>query len=111
MVSKDYINSFMHIALTWDPRHTSPNLIINDQFNPQVITCKNSKETFKSAFTNEVLEPGDRYFFQIKMLQGCNFKIGISKTKMNQEIAFCDSTNGFGYYSAGQLRNGSKTSG
>jgi len=45
------------------------------------------------------------------LLKGCNFKIGVSSDRRNPEVAFCDFENGFGYYSAGQLRNGSKTSG
>lgn len=54
---------------------------------------------------------GDRYFFEVKFLKGCNFKIGVCKNRRNIESAFCDTTDGYGYYSAGQLRNGSKTSG
>jgi hypothetical protein len=55
--------------------------------------------------------PGDRYFFEVKFLKGCNFKVGVSTSNRIIEQAFCDSSDGFGFYSAGQLRNGSKTSG
>ena len=55
--------------------------------------------------------PGGRYFFKVQLLHGCNFKIGICKTNRVTEIAFCDSNDGYAYYSAGQLRNGSKTCG
>ena len=51
------------------------------------------------------------YYFEIQFLKGWNFKVGISSTNNNTEAAFCDFVTGFGYYSAGQLRNGSKTSG
>ena len=44
-------------------------------------------------------------------MHGCNFKIGICKTRDVLERAFCDFVEGYGYYSAGQLRNGSKSSG
>lgn len=111
LMTKEYLDSFMHLALTWDHRFTSSNLILHDPTDPRVVTCKLSMETFKSTYSTEAFEPGDRYFFQVKLLHGCNFKIGVSKTRSNKEVAFCDSTLGYGYYSAGQLRNGSKTSG
>ena len=44
-------------------------------------------------------------------MKGCNFKIGICSNKEKVEVAFCDSKEGYGFYSAGQLRNGSKTTG
>jgi len=47
----------------------------------------------------------------LRLIYGSNFKIGISKNKRLTEIAFCDGLDGYAYYSAGQLRNGSKTSG
>lgn len=54
---------------------------------------------------------GDRYYFEVQFLKGCNFKIGVSSNKDKVEVAFCDAPEGFGFYSAGQLRNGSKTTG
>lgn len=47
----------------------------------------------------------------MKFLKGSNFKIGICKNNRNTECSFCDFPEGYGYYSAGQLRHGSKTSG
>jgi hypothetical protein len=35
----------------------------------------------------------------------------VCSNKDKVEVAFCDAIEGFGFYSAGQLRNGSKTTG
>lgn len=101
----------MHSAQFWDERSTSSNLEIESDFDPRLIKCKSSMDSFKTAYGSEEMQQGDRYFFQVKFLKGCNFKIGVSKTRRNTETAFCDTQDGFGYYSAGQLRNGSKTNG
>ena len=76
-----------------------------------MLTLREAKESFKTAFSSEPLLSGERYMFQIKLVKGCNFKIGVSTNRENPEVAFCDSDSGYGFYSAGQLRNGSKTSG
>ena len=68
-------------------------------------------ESFKTTYGQIPLLPGDRYHFEIMFLAGCNFKIGVCTNNRNLESAFCDSVDGYGYYSAGQLRNGSKTNG
>ena len=63
LMTKEYLDSFMHVALTWDPRFTSSNLVVHDLSDPRIVTCKQSMETFKSTFSSEAMEPGDRYFF------------------------------------------------
>ena len=57
--------------------------------------------SFKTTYGNYALIPGFRYFFEIKMLKGSNFKVGLSKTRRNLDIAFCDTEDGWGYYSNG----------
>ena len=65
----------------------------------------------KSCFGNTPLIPGFRYYFEVKFLKGSNFKIGVSKSKRNTEIAFSDTEDGWAYYSNGQLRHNSKGDG
>ena len=55
--------------------------------------------------------PGMRYYFEVKFLKGSNFKVGISKTRRNLDIAFSDTEDGWAYYSNGQLRHNSKGDG
>ena len=55
--------------------------------------------------------PGFRYYFEVKFIKGSNFKIGVSKTRRNREIAFSDTEDGWAYYSNGQLRHNSKGEG
>lgn len=75
------------------------------------MTCLNSLNSFKSIFAAEPFLSGERYYFEVQFVKGCNFKIGVSSTTTATEVAFCDYPEGYGFYSAGQLRNGSKTSG
>ena len=110
--TQEYLESFTHVALFWDPRHASAQLEVkNPDFDARIVTSLTSLNSFKSVYSQEPLVQGQRYYFEIKFLKGCNFKIGVCKNKTVKENAFCDETDGYGYYSAGQLRNGSKTSG
>ena len=96
----------------WDNDNLSENLqLFDSDYDPRIVRCKKSLESFKTTYGQQPLLPGGRYFFQIRLIFGSNFKIGICKNKKLQEIAFCDGIDGYAYYSAGQLRNGSKTSG
>ena len=83
----------------------------NPEYDARIITCKKSLDSFKSAYGQDTLYSGGRYYFEVKFLHGCNFKIGVTSTTRLKEVAFCDSVEGYAYYSAGQLRNGSKTCG
>ena len=54
------------------------------------------------------MTPGNRYYFEVKMLKGSNFKIGVSSTREVVDNAFSDYETGWAYYSSGQLRHNSK---
>jgi len=96
----------------WDPKHISKDLVLeNEEYDPRVVYASTSLHSFKTIYASEPFIQGERYYFEVKFLKGCNFKIGICKNRDQTETAFCDTFDGFGYYSAGQLRNGSKTSG
>ena len=51
--------------------------------------------------------PGNRYYFEVKFIQGTNFKVGVSSRKCDLELAFCDGAHGWAYYSSGYLRHNS----
>lgn len=57
--------------------------------------------SFKSVYGTMPLMPGFRYYFEVKFLKGSNFKIGVSKTRRNADIAFSDTEDGWAYYSNG----------
>ena len=76
-----------------------------------LIVSQTSLNSFKTVYSAQPFPRGTRHYFEVRFLHGCNFKIGISKTNEVVENAFCDSSDGYGLYSAGCLRNGSKTQG
>lgn len=67
--------------------------------------------SFKTAYGNIGLAPGFRYYFEVKFLKGSNFKLGVSRSRHNLDIAFSDDADGWAYYSNGQLRHNSKGDG
>lgn len=85
------------------------NLAIDD--SERICTSKTSVHSFKSTYGDMTLTPGGRYFFEVKFLKGSNFKIGVSRTRRNLDIAFSDTEDGWAYYSNGQLRHNSKGDG
>jgi hypothetical protein len=67
--------------------------------------------SFKSSYGNCALFPGFRYYFEVRFLKGSNFKLGVSRSKRNRDIAFSDDEDGWAYYSNGQLRHNQKGEG
>ena len=57
------------------------------------------------------MRPGLRYHFQVRIVKGSNFKLGVSRTRDVLDAAFCDTPDGWAYYSRGQLRHGDKSVG
>lgn len=111
---ENYLQSFVHFAVDWDSRAKSSNLNLtfdDDQLSGGIITSETSLNSFKTVYASEPFAANTRHYFAIKFLKGCNFKIGISKSNTEVEVAFCDALDGYGLYSAGCLRNGSKTTG
>jgi len=89
--------------------------LCNDDIESIGRVCRstNQEHCFKSAFGHEAMEPMHRYYFEIKCVKGANFKIGIATevAKKSPNSAFCDTDQGFAYFSSGQLRHDSKGSG
>ena len=82
-----------------------------NEIGESLVSCISSLNSFKTVYSVQKLLSGGMYYFEIKLLKGCNFKLGVCSVNYLTETAFCDYLDGFGYYSAGYLRNGSKTSG
>jgi hypothetical protein len=61
-----------------------------------------------------VLEKNNLYYWEIKIIQGSYFKIGVMKKEVIPDLkpgAFSDNIKGFAYFSTGKLRNGSNSTG
>ncbi len=59
------------------------------------------------------MDKHNSYYWEIKILKGTFFKIGIIKHSeiVNVKKAFSDIKDGYAYYSTGKLRNGSNKDG
>jgi hypothetical protein len=60
------------------------------------------------------MEKSNIYYWEIKIIQGNYFKIGIVKEDAIEQLtnkAFSDLPDGYAYFSTGQLRKGSNTTG
>ena len=75
---------------------TSANL---DILNERVCTSRTSLYSFKTTYGTELLLPGFRYFFQILVTKGFNFKIGVSRSRDTLDGAFSETKDGWAYYS------------
>eukprot|EP00349_Pseudokeronopsis_sp_Brazil_P008202 CAMPEP_0202965410 /NCGR_PEP_ID=MMETSP1396-20130829/9394_1 /ASSEMBLY_ACC=CAM_ASM_000872 /TAXON_ID= /ORGANISM="Pseudokeronopsis sp., Strain Brazil" /LENGTH=127 /DNA_ID=CAMNT_0049688113 /DNA_START=246 /DNA_END=625 /DNA_ORIENTATION=- len=77
------------------------------------MTCTSltSLSSFKSAFATTALKPGSRSYFEVKLVKGSNFKVGVALSRRSVEAAFSDEAEGWAYYSNGQLRHNSKSEG
>jgi len=70
--------------------------------------CLHSNGPFKTAYGEFDLIPGGVYSWEVEVVKGTNFKIGIAKKKEDlvYDKAFSDDKDGYAFYSYGQLRNG-----
>ena len=105
--SECYLDTFNRIFFTWDRQFKSQNMTLSE--DSLHVTCEQegSVSQFKSVLGSERLRPGDRYFFEVKLTHGSNFKIGIATRKSDLEMAFSDKEHGWAYYSSGFLRHNS----
>lgn len=70
--------------------------------------------TYKNSYGDLLMEKNQIYYWEVKIIQGTYFKIGIIKEDHIDQIkkkAFSDIPEGYAYFSIGQLRNGSNTTG
>ena len=118
-----YLQSFERISFQWDESCLSSHLELCQSLKQlcaevtmasgRVCRAMNQEHCFKSAFGTEALEPHHRYYFEVKCVKGSNFKIGIATdlARNTPNQAFCDTDQGFAYFSTGSLRHASKGSG
>ena len=109
--SPEYLSQFTFYAYNFDASAKSDNLKVFEADEPSggVVLSQTSLNSFKTIYADQPFPRGTRNYFEIRFLHGCNFKVGVSLSNDVVENAFCDSSDGYGLYSAGCLRNGSKT--
>ena len=56
------------------------------------------------------MTPGGRYFFEVQINSGQLIKIGVCRSNIDSERAFCDTADGWAFYN-GELRHGSNYEG
>jgi hypothetical protein len=69
--------------------------------------CHLDNFNYRSILGTYVLFPGNRYYFEVKCLQGKSFKIGVATIKCSMDKGFSDSENGWAYDSCGSIRHNS----
>lgn len=108
-----YLSSFERIITEWDTESLSDHLelyesvkqLCAETVNPTGRVCrsKNSEHCFKTAFGKEAMEPYHRYLFEIKIVKGNNFKLGIAieEAKKTPNQAPSDTEHGYAFFSTG----------
>ena len=80
--SREYLDSFTHEAVFWDDETASKNLWLdNEFFDARKVKSLTSQSSFKTVYSNVPFQSGGRYYFEIQMLHGCNFKLGICSSR------------------------------
>lgn len=101
------------LYLNWDPKHANARLKFNEDSRSS-IEVVTSVGPYKNNYADIVLEKNSVYYWEIKIIKGNYFKIGVMKTSALSDFkgkAFSDSPQGYAYFSTGKLRNGSNTAG
>jgi len=77
------------------------------------VAVKSSVGVYKNNYADFVMDKTGTYYWEIKIHKGNYFKVGIIKHSEipNVKKAFSDLKDGYAYYSAGKLRNGSNKDG
>ena len=91
--TQEYLDTFQHVALTWDTEALSQNLKLefdDAKADGGSVKCLTSLNSFKSVYSQDAMVSGERYYFEVQFIKGCNFKLGICSNKTNIEVAFCD---------------------
>lgn len=69
---------------------------------------------YKNSYADFVMEKNSVYYWEVQIVQGNYFKIGIIKEESIEGLgkkAFSDISTGYSFFSTGKLRNGSNTTG
>ena len=96
------------IYLNW--KTAAPNKALrfleDENSTVEVLT---SAGPYKNVFADTILQKNEVYYWEVKILKGTNFKIGIFKESEIAAFAgkaFSDVAHGYALYSLGELRNG-----
>lgn len=100
------------IYLNWDSRFRNKYLEFKDD-KYGTVSVRTSVGVYKNNYSDMVMERSGVYYWEVKILKGTFFKIGIIKQSEipNVKKAFSDIKDGYAYYSTGKLRNGSNKDG
>ena len=99
------LDDFVRMPFSWDPNRTCKHLELSEW--EKVASSSTSNYSFKTTLGSFPFTPGFKYYFEVKMLKGNNFKIGVAKEDCDLTIAFSDTPKGWAYYSSGYLRHNS----
>jgi len=92
------------VSFLWDSSKTDKNLQINNTTGE--IKCLTSIGPHKNALGDVALYPGNISYWEVKILRGNHFKVGVTKSKtLKANGSFSDDENGWSYYSMGQKRH------
>ena len=101
------------VYLNWKTNGANPSLkFFDDQYSTVEVTT--STGPYKNLYADIVIQKGDIYYWEIKIVRGTNFKIGVFKESAIAGFkgrAFSDNASGYAFYSTGHLRNGSNKTG
>lgn len=112
-ISKSWMQQSNFLYLNWNSKNQNPRLkLANDMRSTVEVTT--SVGPYKNNYADTIMEKNNVYYWEIKIIKGNYFKIGVMKADALVDFkgkAFSDSTSGYAYYSAGKLRNGSNSTG
>lgn len=100
------------VYLNWDTRNRSKYLEFREDKH-STVSVRTSVGVYKNNYGDFLMERSGVYYWEIKILKGTYFKVGIVKHSeiANVKKAFSDLKDGYAYYSTGKLRNGSNKDG
>ncbi|KAL4466063.1 hypothetical protein ABPG74_004300 [Tetrahymena malaccensis] len=110
-IKNNFPPSGNQVYFKWDQNNKGDNIVISqDGYN---VRLKENVYVFKSVVADQPFTKGQHYFeIQLDQMTENELKIGVvTQNTFNKNTAFCDTENGFGYYTIGKLRNGSNAHG
>lgn len=100
------------VYLSWEESGRNKNLVFGED-KWGTVGVRTSVGVYKNSYGDLVMERSGSFYWEVKILKGNYFKIGIVKQSEIPSVkkAFSDLKDGYAFYSAGKLRNGSNSEG
>ena len=101
-----------YISFDWSTTYIDPKL--KSTLASKEILCIDSTGPYKTVLGNYLLIPGNISYWEIKILKGAYFKIGVIKTAAKAQVikgSFSDTDDGWSFLSIGELRHNSDKTG